>query len=283
MDHTKSEYFIHEHEISAFRNTQNTSSSNLSPYSDIYTGSLSPNNTSRNISPQFCYNNLRLSGISMTSSARERQRTESLNDAFTQLRNIVPTLPSDKLSKIQTLKLATYYINFMNSILDIKQNGDTTSRNSAMIDAKSSKDCRRHDSTSSPSSWSRQKKVKIIENNSDNIILKKEKKNLRPNRSKLVKLENNECSVGQHHKNDQQSPQYYTNVTYTENIQPYGVQFDIQTAANSVRMVKGQEYFSSYENSYENLACANPNEILHSSNNNGTNFPNLNPIFFPVQ
>ena len=48
---------------------------------------------------------------------RERQRTGSLNEAFDRLRQIVPTLPSDKLSKIQTLKLATQYIHFMYSLL----------------------------------------------------------------------------------------------------------------------------------------------------------------------
>lgn len=42
-------------------------------------------------------------------NVRERQRTQSLNDAFMSLRKIIPTLPSDKLSKIQTLKLATRY------------------------------------------------------------------------------------------------------------------------------------------------------------------------------
>ncbi|TNN10303.1 Twist-related protein [Schistosoma japonicum] len=40
-------------------------------------------------------------------NVRERQRTQSLNQAFAELRRIIPTLPSDKLSKIQTLKLAT--------------------------------------------------------------------------------------------------------------------------------------------------------------------------------
>ena len=48
---------------------------------------------------------------------RERQRTGSLNEAFDRLRQIVPTLPSDKLSKIQTLKLATKYIHFLYSVL----------------------------------------------------------------------------------------------------------------------------------------------------------------------
>lgn len=48
---------------------------------------------------------------------RERQRTQSLNEAFTSLRKIIPTLPSDKLSKIQTLKLAARYIDFLYQVL----------------------------------------------------------------------------------------------------------------------------------------------------------------------
>ena len=40
-------------------------------------------------------------------NVRERQRTLSLNEAFSSLRKIIPTMPSDKLSKIQTLRLAT--------------------------------------------------------------------------------------------------------------------------------------------------------------------------------
>ena len=56
-------------------------------------------------------------------NVRERQRTQSLNDAFTQLRTIIPTLPSDKLSKIQTLKLATRYIDFLYQVL---RNDDAT-------------------------------------------------------------------------------------------------------------------------------------------------------------
>ncbi|XP_041367642.1 twist-related protein 2-like [Gigantopelta aegis] len=50
-------------------------------------------------------------------NVRERQRTQSLNEAFAQLRKIIPTLPSDKLSKIQTLKLAARYIDFLYQVL----------------------------------------------------------------------------------------------------------------------------------------------------------------------
>jgi len=57
-------------------------------------------------------------------NVRERQRTQSLNDAFSQLRKIIPTLPSDKLSKIQTLKLATRYIDFLYQVLRSEEEGD---------------------------------------------------------------------------------------------------------------------------------------------------------------
>jgi hypothetical protein len=55
--------------------------------------------------------------IRQLANVRERQRTESLNEAFEKLRRIVPTLPSDKLSKIQTLKLAKDYIQFLNDLV----------------------------------------------------------------------------------------------------------------------------------------------------------------------
>lgn len=40
-------------------------------------------------------------------NVRERQRTQSLNQAYESLRNMIPHLPSDKLSKIQILKIAS--------------------------------------------------------------------------------------------------------------------------------------------------------------------------------
>nr|ABP35758.1 twist1 [Capitella teleta] len=54
---------------------------------------------------------------------RERQRTQSLNEGFAHLRQIIPTLPSDKLSKIQTLKLATRYIDFLYQVLRSEDTG----------------------------------------------------------------------------------------------------------------------------------------------------------------
>lgn len=49
-------------------------------------------------------------------NVRERKRTQSLNQAFATLRQLIPTLPSDKLSKFQTLKLASSYIQFLDEV-----------------------------------------------------------------------------------------------------------------------------------------------------------------------
>merc|ERR1711923_470865 len=47
----------------------------------------------------------------MIANMRERDRTQSVNSAFTSLRELIPTEPLDrKLSKIETLRLATSYI-----------------------------------------------------------------------------------------------------------------------------------------------------------------------------
>ena len=59
-----------------------------------------------------------LQGHRVLANDRERQRTQCLNEAFCQLRRTIPTLPSDKLSKIQTLKLACRYIDFLCQVLN---------------------------------------------------------------------------------------------------------------------------------------------------------------------
>jgi len=53
---------------------------------------------------------------------RERQRTQNLNEAFQMLRQILPTIPSDKMSKIHMLKIASSYINFLFYILQTEEN-----------------------------------------------------------------------------------------------------------------------------------------------------------------
>ncbi|NXF70590.1 SCX factor, partial [Sclerurus mexicanus] len=53
-----------------------------------------------------------------TPNARERDRTNSVNTAFTALRTLIPTEPADrKLSKIETLRLASSYISHLGNVL----------------------------------------------------------------------------------------------------------------------------------------------------------------------
>lgn len=53
----------------------------------------------------------------LVANARERDRTESVNHAFNLLRDLIPTEPHDrKLSKIETLRLASSYINHLDNV-----------------------------------------------------------------------------------------------------------------------------------------------------------------------
>lgn len=54
----------------------------------------------------------------LAANARERRRMNSLNDAFDKLRDVVPSLGSDrKLSKFETLQMAKTYISALNELL----------------------------------------------------------------------------------------------------------------------------------------------------------------------
>ncbi|XP_012893099.1 PREDICTED: basic helix-loop-helix transcription factor scleraxis, partial [Dipodomys ordii] len=60
-----------------------------------------------------------------TANARERDRTNSVNTAFTALRTLIPTEPADrKLSKIETLRLASSYISHLGNVLLVGERGD---------------------------------------------------------------------------------------------------------------------------------------------------------------
>ncbi|TFK10096.1 Transcription factor 15 [Platysternon megacephalum] len=67
----------------------------------------------------------RLSGLSkqrQAANARERDRTHSVNSAFSSLRTLIPTEPADrKLSKIETLRLAASYIAHLANVLLLQQ------------------------------------------------------------------------------------------------------------------------------------------------------------------
>jgi len=54
----------------------------------------------------------------VAANARERDRTHSVNSAFVELRTMIPTEPRDrKLSKIETLRLASSYIKHLHTVL----------------------------------------------------------------------------------------------------------------------------------------------------------------------
>ncbi|XP_034401265.1 twist-related protein 1a [Cyclopterus lumpus] len=78
-------------------------------------GSAGSGDSEASSSPEPSFDDLQTQRV--MANIRERQRTQSLNEAFTSLRKIIPTLPSDKLSKIQTLKLAGRYIDFLCQVL----------------------------------------------------------------------------------------------------------------------------------------------------------------------
>ncbi|KAM9487256.1 twist-related protein 2 [Clarias gariepinus] len=80
-------------------------------------GSPGSTKRSKKPSPSRAQSYEELQNQRVLANVRERQRTQSLNEAFASLRKIIPTLPSDKLSKIQTLKLASRYIDFLYQVL----------------------------------------------------------------------------------------------------------------------------------------------------------------------
>ncbi|XP_035188102.1 transcription factor 15-like [Oxyura jamaicensis] len=58
-------------------------------------------------------------------NARERDRTQSVNTAFSTLRTLIPTQPADrKLSKVETLRLASSYISHLANVLLLQQARD---------------------------------------------------------------------------------------------------------------------------------------------------------------
>lgn len=56
--------------------------------------------------------------LRQAANVRERRRMQSINDAFEGLRTHIPTLPYEKrLSKVDTLRLAIGYINFLSELV----------------------------------------------------------------------------------------------------------------------------------------------------------------------
>ena len=72
--------------------------------------------------------------VSSAANERERGRTQSVNGAFAHLRQLIPTEPVDrKLSKIETLRLATSYIAHLATMLEHRGTDDVNYRSSFNI------------------------------------------------------------------------------------------------------------------------------------------------------
>ncbi|KFM57440.1 Heart- and neural crest derivatives-expressed protein 2, partial [Stegodyphus mimosarum] len=62
----------------------------------------------------------------VTANRKERRRTLSINNAFSELRGCIPYVPPDtKLSKIKILRLATSYIAYLMDVLAEDESGKT--------------------------------------------------------------------------------------------------------------------------------------------------------------
>ncbi|OWF39439.1 twist-related protein-like [Mizuhopecten yessoensis] len=108
------------------------SSASLSPGSDCSTDIHCNKKARRSLTTKTSPNDVAdIQNQRVMANVRERQRTQSLNEGFSSLRKIIPTLPSDKLSKIQTLKLATRYIDFLYQVLRTDDANDNSNKMAA--------------------------------------------------------------------------------------------------------------------------------------------------------
>lgn len=105
--------FYESNDVPKFADAYNTSAEERSSESEEQRRSRKRSKSARKKAQSF--EELQIQRV--MANVRERQRTQSLNEAFASLRQIIPSLPSDKLSKIQTLQLATQYIEFLYQIL----------------------------------------------------------------------------------------------------------------------------------------------------------------------
>ncbi|XP_069717858.1 basic helix-loop-helix transcription factor scleraxis-like [Phaenicophaeus curvirostris] len=68
---------------------------------------------------------MRGGGRRAAANARERHRTHSVNAAFGALRRLIPTRPADRrLSKVETLRLASSYISHLANVLRALRRGE---------------------------------------------------------------------------------------------------------------------------------------------------------------
>ncbi|XP_066254972.1 heart- and neural crest derivatives-expressed protein 2-like [Euwallacea similis] len=74
-----------------------------------------------------------------TANKKERRRTQSINNAYQDLRSCIPNVPIDtKLSKIKTLRLATSYISYLTRALETDDTPGTFKAELGTLSRKSS-------------------------------------------------------------------------------------------------------------------------------------------------
>ena len=89
---------------------------------------LSEENSSDSISFKRRRSSSQLTHQRQAANMRERKRMQSINDAFEGLRIQLPTLPYEKkISKVDTLKMAIAYINFLTDLLNKDTNYNSRS------------------------------------------------------------------------------------------------------------------------------------------------------------
>nr|XP_023026599.1 heart- and neural crest derivatives-expressed protein 2-like isoform X2 [Leptinotarsa decemlineata] len=87
------------------------------PYRTSYSTINAENDVSAHIHTSGPY--VRVVKRRSTANKKERRRTQSINNAYADLRDCIPNVPADtKLSKIKTLRLATSYISYLTRALE---------------------------------------------------------------------------------------------------------------------------------------------------------------------
>ncbi|KAG5893556.1 hypothetical protein JTB14_013639 [Gonioctena quinquepunctata] len=87
------------------------------PYRTTYSAINGENDVSAHIHTSAPY--VRVVKRRSTANKKERRRTQSINNAYADLRDCIPNVPADtKLSKIKTLRLATSYISYLTRALE---------------------------------------------------------------------------------------------------------------------------------------------------------------------
>ncbi|CAF2718068.1 unnamed protein product [Rotaria sp. Silwood2] len=114
-----------------YSNWSETTSNNLSINSSIHNQSIT---TNRNVKTKPKRRRIASLAQRRAANVRERKRMFSLNEAFDQLREIVPIFAYEKkLSRIETLRLAIIYIAFMTELVLSGKTVDEASLNAKVV------------------------------------------------------------------------------------------------------------------------------------------------------